>query len=207
MPQIAPQTQSISEPGPRRVRWTREQAAAISEAGILEGRYELIDGEILQKMGQKPLHAYVTRLVTAWLSRIFGAEYVQCQLPIRVAHSDERYNEPEPDVAVTRQPNTAFANRHPAPDDLSLVVEVSDSTVNFDLTAKALLYARAGIAEYWVFDLIGRRIIVHREPQSEDYARIAAYAEDESVSTLELPDDLARAADLLPPLSENETGT
>ena len=67
-------------------------------------------------------------------------------------------NEPEPDLAVTREDTTVYADRHPGPADLHLVVEVSDTTLRTDLDFKAGLYARAGIPEYWALDLASRRI-------------------------------------------------
>ena len=82
-----------------------------------------------------------------------------------------------------------------------LVVEVSDTTLRFDRTTKAALYARAGIREYWIVDITGRQVLVHRQPAAEGYAEIAAYTADESVAPLALPDEAVRVADLLPPLA------
>jgi Uma2 family endonuclease len=73
------------------------------------------------------------------------------------------------------------------PADLRLVVEVSDSTLGFDLTTKAELYARAGIAEYWVVDVAARRLIVHHEPREGLYRSVTAYNEEETVTPLASP--------------------
>jgi Uma2 family endonuclease len=81
---------------------------------------------------------------------------------------------------------------------LRLVVEVADSTLGFDLRTKAALYARAGIAEYWVLDIAGRRMIVHRNPQAGTYVSVAAYNEDESVAPLAAPDSCFRIRDTFP---------
>jgi Uma2 family endonuclease len=81
---------------------------------------------------------------------------------------------------------------------LHLVVEVADSTLNFDLTTKAALYARAGIAEYWVLDVSGRRLIVHRLPQSGKYTAILVYNEQEEVAPLAAPHATFKAADAFP---------
>ena len=88
---------------------------------------------------------------------------------------------------------------NPQPDDLRLVVEVSYSTITFDLSAKAGLYARAGIVEYWVIDIKGRRLIVHRNPREGVYSSVMAYGEFEPVAPLAAPAELFRAADVLPP--------
>ena len=61
---------------PNRIRWTRRQCATMRDDGILTGRYELIDGEILSKMGQKPAHAYVIQALLTWLTGLFGAEFL-----------------------------------------------------------------------------------------------------------------------------------
>jgi Uma2 family endonuclease len=67
-------------------------------------------------------------------------------------------------------------------------VEIADTTLGFDLKTKGRLYARAGIVEYWVLDLAGRRMIVHRDPHNGEYQSVAAYAEDEIVAPLAAPD-------------------
>jgi Uma2 family endonuclease len=76
----------------------------------------------------------------------------------------------------------------PQPRDLDLVVGSADSSLLFDLTIKAALYARAGIAEYWILDVIGRRLLVHRNPVDEQYGSVISYSEQESVAPLAAPD-------------------
>ena len=110
-------------------------------------------------MGQKPAHAYVIRMMMAWLIRVFGETSVQTQLPIHIVGEDAEHNEPEPDCAVLARPAEEFAEHHPAPEELRLVIEVSDTTLNFDLSSKALVYGRAGILEYWIVDIVGRRLV------------------------------------------------
>ncbi|MCW3096761.1 MAG: hypothetical protein JWL77_2379 [Chthonomonadaceae bacterium] len=186
------------EPNPNRIRWTRRQCATMRDDGLLTGRYELIDGEILSKTGQKPAHAYVIRALLTWLTGLFGAEYTQIQATIDLSETSPDYDEPEPDAAVTAQPYTHFADRHPRPEDLLLLIEVSDTTLRFDLNAKANLYALAGIREYWAIDITGRRLIVHRQPSPEGYHEIMVYTPDEAVAPLSYPDRFVRVADLLP---------
>jgi Uma2 family endonuclease len=186
------------EAAPNRIRWTRQQCEAIREAGILRGRYELVDGEIISKMGQNPPHSYAVRMVMGWLVRVFGVEFVLIQSTIDLAEFSPEYDEPEPDAAVTADPASAYARRHPGAADLLLLVEVSDSTVRFDRTTKAALYARAGIAEYWVLDIVGRQLFVHRQPAAEGYQDIIAYSAEENTATLARPEASVRVGDLLP---------
>lgn len=187
------------EPAPRRKRWTRKECDWLRENGLLTGRYELIDGEIIDKMGQNRPHAIVIVLLLQWLSATFGGDRVQCQLPINVAEADNEHNEPEPDGAAFAQPVTAYTERSPGPADLLLVVEVADTTLRFDRRTKAALYARAGIVEHWVIDIAGRQIFVHRRPAPDGYAQTVAYAAHETLAPLARPEAAVRVAELLPP--------
>lgn len=201
MPQVAPTLPEQLERFPNRIRWTTSQCRAIVEAGILTGRYELIEGEVISKMGQKPPHAYVVGAIMAWLIAVFGSEHVRVQLTIDIADSSREVDEPEPDAAVTIGPPVQFATRHPGPADLSLVVEVSDSTLRMDRVTKAALYARAGIREYWIMDIVNRQLLVHRGPSATGYAEVVAYSQDERAATLARPDTSVLVSDLLPPVT------
>jgi Uma2 family endonuclease len=184
---------------PGRVRFTREQCKAMSETGILQGHYELIDGEIISKMGQNPPHGAVSSLLNAWLTLVFGALFVRTQSSIDIGEADPDHNDPEPDAAVTVAPATAYFNRLPGPADLVLVCEVSDSTARLDRTAKAALYALAGIIEYWIVDIPARQLIVHRQPATSGYAVCFALDADGETATLARPNNFVRVSDLLPP--------
>lgn len=199
MPQMVEPISNAPEPTPNRVQWTRAQCEAIRNVGILDGRYELIEGEVISKMGQKPPHRLAVVLLNAWLTAVYGALFVQTQATIDVGDADPDHNEPEPDAAVTAEPNTAYADRHPGPADIVFVAEVSDTTLRFDRTQKAALYARAGIREYWIVNITGRQVLVHRQPTREGYAEITAYGPDEMIATLIRPDGSVKVTDLLPP--------
>ena len=137
-----------------RKRFTREEVDRLTDLGFFdECRYELIDGDLIDKMGQNPPHAFVIRQTAAWLRRIFPDDCVQMQLPIEASPADRRRSLPEPDLAVLAQNRLEFAKRHPRGDELLLVIEVADTSVAFDLSRKAVLYGAAGVPEYWVLDL------------------------------------------------------
>jgi len=165
--------------------------------GVWAGQHlELVEGELIdKKMGKNRPHVITLVAVQAWLMRVFGAEYVNPEASIDVAPEDNPTNEPEPDLIVLTRPMTEFPVAKPKPPDLRLVIEISDSTLGFDLKTKADLYARAGIVEYWVFDIPQRRLIVHREPQNGLYRSITAYNQHESVAPLAMPDCEFRIAD------------
>jgi Uma2 family endonuclease len=204
MPQTLSPPRTPFEPAPNRKRWTRHECEFLVQNELLVGRYELIDGEIISKMGQNQPHLLTVMRVVRWLMDMFGSDHVQCQGPIEVSEADDEINEPEPDVAVLINSLNVFINRRARPDDIHLVVEVSDTTLRFDLRNKAALYARAGIEEYWVVDVVGRRIIVHRQPDSESYGQILEYREDELVASQAYPAASIRVAELLAPLQASE---
>ncbi len=154
-------------------------------AGLLElERYELIDGELIRKMGKSRLHTIVLKQLLKWLRGVFGEPMVEHEASINLSRLMDATNEPEPDAMVLRQPSAEFPSLNPGPGDLSLVVEVAATTREYDLGVKAARYASAGIVEYWVLDLREMRIVVHRNPMGERYESIIAYAADERVSPL-----------------------
>ncbi len=173
-----------------RKRWTRAECKTLSETGLFEVKnLELIDGELIDKrMGKNRPHVTAVLRLQKWLAACFGFDYVQVEGPIDVAPDDFSRNEPEPDLAVLRQPVDTFSEGNPKPADIVLAVEVADSTLPLDLSKKLSLYGRAGISEYWVLDVKLRRMIVHREPRNGGYGSVKSYSEHESVSPQGAPD-------------------
>jgi Uma2 family endonuclease len=181
---------------PPRKLWTRAECVALEASGLWDQqRLELVHGELISKMGKKRPHVNALVAVQAWLVRTFGAKFVNPEAPIDVAPEDNPTNEPEPDLVVLSRPSREFQDANPRPADLRLVVEISDSTLGFDLTTKAELYARAEIVEYWVVDVAARRLIVHREPREGLYRSVTAYGEDETVGPLASQHSEFRVAD------------
>ena len=180
---------------PPRKRWTRAEYEEFCSS-LLDGqRLELIQGELINKMGKKPPHRNSVALLLEWLFGVFGARFILQEAPIDVAPQDNASSEPEPDLGVLKRDLSHFTRANPQPGDLHLVVEVSDTTLGFDLRTKSQLYARAGIVEYWVLDIGDRRMIVHRDPQDGRYLSVVAYGADESVAPLAAPDSPFRVRD------------
>jgi Uma2 family endonuclease len=146
--------------------------------------HELVDGVLISKSGKKRPHVNALVAVQAWLVRTFGEHFVNLNAPIEVAPEDKATNEPEPDLIVLAKPSREFRDANPGPAELRLVAEISDSSLGFDLTTKAELYARAEIVEYWVVDVAAHRLIVHRDPREGLYASITAHSEGETVTPL-----------------------
>jgi Uma2 family endonuclease len=169
----------------------------LENSGALTYRYELVEGDILPKMGQKLPHGIGVNRLTAYCFSVFGADYTLSQTTIDVFPEDNPTSEPEPDICVLNIP-LAELFENPAPTQIRLLIEVSDTTLRFDLTTKASLYARAGIVEYWVLDLNNRKLIVHRDPVRGVYSSIMDYPETASVAPLSTPISPVLVATLLP---------
>jgi len=166
----------------------------MSKAGLFEGqRFELIHGDLIDKMGQKPPHASAIQLCMAVLVKVFGVDLVRVQLPVEAGAVDRERSLPEPDLAVLVEARRDFAQRHPDGRELALVVEVADTTLRHDAQTKRDLYARAGVPEYWVLDLNGRRLIAHQRLDVAicEYVGIQSYAEHEAVLLAEQPIDIS----------------
>jgi len=167
----------------RRKRFTRSEVDRMQELGIFDGqRCELIDGELIDKMGQNPPHAYAIQRLFAWLIGLFGPDRLRIQSPVEVRPRDSEWSLPEPDVAVLAETGGDYAKRHPRGDELLLIVEVADTSLRQDLTKKRDLYARASVGEYWVLDLQSRRLIVHRNPEQGEYQETAIVNEGDLAS-------------------------
>jgi len=175
---------------PPRKRWTRAECDIVEAAGIFDQQHlELIEGELIDKKTSKnPPHVDAAALLLGWLIQVFGARFVNSEAPIDVAPEDNPTNEPVPDMIVLKRGFTGFRTLRPQPRDLDLVIEIADTSLQFDLTIKAALYARAGIVEYWILDVASRRLLVHRNPQDGQYDSVTSYNQDESVAPLAAPE-------------------
>ena len=179
---------------PRRLPLTRAQVRLLVDGGlVVPGTSEYIHGDLLEKMPQNPRHVHATKRVRRSLEAVFGWEFVGSQSPIRVSQDSD----PEPDVFVLTQPTEGFSET-PVASDCALVVEVSDATLSWDKNEKLKLYAAASIPEYWIVDVVNRRLIVHRAPQGEDYLDIHTYSAAESVTSLAHPNSSLPIIELLP---------
>ncbi len=170
----------------------------MAESGLFDGkRVELVNGEILELPPMNDAHAQAIQLTTYALLAAFSppAATVRVQLPMRLGES-----RPLPDFAVvTGSPREV--NRHP--DSALLVIEVSDTTLEFDRTDKASLYARHSVSDYWIMNVPGRCVEVFRSPMGADngdprYGDVRVYSATESISPLAAPQAVIPMRDLLP---------
>jgi Uma2 family endonuclease len=184
---------------PRPLRWTVADFHRVGETGVFEGRRPiLIRGVILEQGMMNPPHATAVDLSAEVLRTVFGPGWrVRVQLPLVLGLDID----PMPDLAVVRGGPRDFALTHPT--TAALVVEVSDTTLALDLTEKAELYATAGIADYWVLDLTGRRLLVFRDPSpvpagGTAYRTHQTLGPAESATPLAAPNSPITVSDLLP---------
>jgi Uma2 family endonuclease len=181
------------------VRWTRAEVRRMEEIGLLDGRkYELVEGVLVSTMGKGRAHSNALIRLLAVLRDTFGADRVNHEMPVDVDPADIFASEPEPDAVVLTRSTFEIVDRNPQPDELALVVEISQSTLAFDLGPKARLYARAGIPEYWVLDLAARQLLVHREPQQGLYASIQTFDSEGTIEPLSASGAAIRISQLLP---------
>ena len=143
-------------------RFTVEEYRRLGESGILaeDDRVELLEGWIVPKMVHNPPHDNAVELIDEALrAELPAGFFVRVQSAIHTADS-----EPEPDLALVSGSPRARKGRHPTPDEVALVVEVADASLDRDRGAKARLYARAGIRAYWIVNLVDRQVEVHEDP-------------------------------------------
>lgn len=155
------------------LRLSIEQYHAIIQAGILtdDDSVELLEGWLVFKMPKNPPHRATTRLVRTALENILPAGwYVDSQKPITLSNS-----EPEPDIVVVRGDTRQYLDRHPGAEDIALIIEVSDTTLQRDRTVKKRIYARARIAVYWIVNIVEGLVEVYSQPlvevESSDYSQ------------------------------------
>lgn len=183
-------------------RWTRQQYDRMVETGIFAPgeRVELIDGEVLAMTPQGSGHATAVRLTEDALRAAFGSGHdVRVQMPLAL----DPVSEPEPDVAIVLGSPRDYRGAHPA--SALLVVEVADTTLLYDREQKGSLYARAGVPEYWILNLLDGRLEVYREPgpmpavrHGWAYQETRSYGPTDHISPLHARQASVGIADLLP---------
>jgi Uma2 family endonuclease len=172
---------------PRRHRLSRADYYRMAEVGILspDARVELIEGEIIDMPPIGARHAgAVNALIRALSLAIRERAVLSCQNPIVL----DSWNEPQPDLCILRNRDDLYQESHPTVGDVLLAIEVAESSLAFDSKVKAGLYARAAIPEYWIFDIKGAAVLVHRQPEPAGYCHIARLPSPRVLSLAALPD-------------------
>ncbi|MDJ0582035.1 Uma2 family endonuclease [Crocosphaera sp.] len=156
----------------------------IVETGIFcDRRIELIEGQLIEMSPETPYHANSNNKIYKYFLTLFNhLADVRSAHPISLSTS-----EPQPDLVLAKLPDSLYNNKHPEPEDIYLVIEISYSTLSYDLNEKKQVYAKANISEYWIIDLENCRLIIFQDPQQETYHK-KLELNNGSVSCLTFPD-------------------
>jgi Uma2 family endonuclease len=166
--------------------FTVDEYHRMSEAGILseDDRVELVEGEIIKMSPIGKYHAACVKRLNSVLNRRAG-EYViiSVQDPIRL----DDYSEPEPDIALLKVRNDFYAQELPSAEDVLLIIEVADTSVEYDKTVKLPLYGKGGIPEAWLANIREDRVEVYTQLVSGIYQKVRIARRGESLSPEALP--------------------
>jgi len=166
---------------------TIEDYYRMAETGILrrDDRVELIRGGIVRMSPVGSLHAACVKRTAAEFFGIVGTDaIVSVQDPIRLAAQN---SEPEPDISLLRPKPDYYASAHPTPADVLLVVEVADSSLDYDRGVKIQLYAEAGIPEVWIMALEEECVERYSGLEGGEYRDVRRFCPGESISPALLP--------------------
>ena len=168
----------------------------MAETGVLkpDARVELLDGKIIDMSPIGPFHGGVTN----YLNEIFtsaakGRWKTSVQNPVRL----NDHSEPQPDLMLLKPLADYYKNRHPGPEDVYLLVEISDTTLARDLSEKLPAYGRAGLPEVWIVNLNDEILEIFREPNFAGYGSRSVLRAGEVATTLAFPDVSVDVAELL----------
>jgi Uma2 family endonuclease len=166
--------------------FTVDDYQRLGQCGILheDSRVELIDGQVVPMSPIGERHAGRVNYLTETLVRLVGTDgIVTVQNPVTL----DRRSQPQPDLAIVRRRPEFFGTATPTPADTLLVIEVADSSVEYDREIKIPLYARTDIPEVWLCDLPGDRVEIYRDPHPGGYAGVRTARRGDTVEALHLP--------------------
>ncbi|HKI01468.1 MAG TPA: Uma2 family endonuclease [Thermoanaerobaculia bacterium] len=174
---------------------TVDEFQSMAEAGVFaeDERLELIRGEIVEMTPIGDPHALSVMMACDFLSDLKPRGLVSPQNPLRLPRQQ---SVPQPDVVLLRR-RPDFKLRPPGPEDVFLVVEVSDSSLAYDRDVKIPLYAESGIPEAWLIDLKSKTIFVYRQPSPEGYREVNQYRRGEAISPEAFPEALFTVESIL----------
>ena len=180
-----------------RRRFTIDDCYRMLEIGILrpDERVELIRGDLIQMSPIGSRHQ--AALIGGTRGLILAVGDKALVSPQGVVLLD-RFSAPEPDFALLKPRDDCYANEHPRPSDILLIIEVADSSLEYDTTVKKELYAIVGVLEYWVADLRNDRVICYSDPQNDTYHTVREFHRADSIAPILLPDVPLKLDVLLP---------
>lgn len=170
----------------------------MAEAGVFDPdkRIELVDGALIERVAPMyPPHAgTLTKITRLFLFAFAGRADVRSQVPVTLG----TLSEPQPDLALVAPDAHEYFRRHPTARDTYLIVEVCDRTRDLDQRRKVPLYARSGVVEVWLVDLVDSCVRTYRDPHDGSYRATQRRERGEHVASLAFPDIAFAVSDLLP---------
>lgn len=179
-------TLAIQEPAPRHFPISVELYHLMAEKGLFlpTDRTELIEGEIFDMSPIGNLHARCVKFLASTLFGLLSGKFViGVQDPIILGDDSE----PQPDISILRYRADFYKNYAPRETDVVLVIEVAETSVDFDRNIKFRRYASAGIPEAWLIDISGERIEIHTRPKANGYGLVKMYLRGENVVSETIP--------------------
>jgi Uma2 family endonuclease len=177
---------------------TVDEYECMADAGVLKDRrVELINGWLVRKMTTKPSHVIAVDATREAIAGLLPPGWwLREEKPIRIPDFDE----PEPDISVVRGSRNDYRSRHPAPGEIELLVEVSETSLTWDRAGKMSAYARAGVPTYWILNLTARELEVYSRPTAGGYENRIVYRAGDQVSVIidKVEVGLIAVNDLLP---------
>ncbi|MBA3804648.1 MAG: Uma2 family endonuclease [Acidobacteria bacterium] len=176
--------------------FTVDEFERMAGAGIFakDARLELIEGEIVEMSPIGSRHAACVKFLSRFLNAAVGDKaLISTQDPIQL----DDYSEPQPDGALLRLREDFYRQAHPAPADVLLIIEVADTTVDYDRLVKVPLYAKAGIKEVWLVNLPGEQIEIYAEPAGGAYQINKQIKRGEEAQAHSIPDLVVSADTVL----------
>jgi Uma2 family endonuclease len=163
-------------------RMNVDQYERLVQTGVLSNPHiELIDGLLVKTMGKNPPHSWTVDAIRGELTRLLPPGWsLRQEQPVRIPNFDE----PEPDLAVARGTRDDYANRHPGPTEIGMLVEVSESTLDRDRGDKQLAYAQGGVPIYWIVNLVDRQVEVYTGPTPTGYQDRRVFGPNEKVPVI-----------------------
>ncbi len=181
----------------RRHSFTVDEYYAMAQIGVLKqtDRVELIHGEIIDMTPIGNEHSGIVDQLAQFLHEATRKQaIVRVQNPIRLNTASE----PQPDLILLRPRSDFYRKGHPRPQDALLLIEVADSSLDFDRNIKIPLYAAAGIPEVWIVNLTGKSLEVFRNPANGQYIQTQTLKAPASIASLAFPDHALSLAELFP---------
>ncbi len=177
-----------------------KQYDAMIKNGVFDesDRIELLNGAIIEKMPKGTRHSSANDRATRLFYKILGGKVtVRNQNPIWL----DNFSEPEPDIVLAKNDENEYEETHPRPDEIFLILEISDSTLNYDRRAKSLAYSKAGIRQYLLLNLQEQTLEDYRQPNANGFQTKQTYRAGQEFNLVAFPEILISASDFLPKIT------